>query len=579
MKTTTEIRPQKKKKTSAAYIITMVVVILALAVLICGIVLSRIAEQKTLSRELIKISDGKKIPLFENKDQTGYIASDVSQVDVYDKDGNIAGTLTRGARVEYGVNKYGKAETTLASGESVYIDPSDIVKSVDEVIAPHSEFVRTSVNLRDENGTVLAQLASKGEEVNIIGADCFDENGNVHMYKATVNGADGYIMPKYLVMTESEANEVYDENGIFKKHEGRGDPYGGGNAWSLDYYPWEKASFEDNIMPDQCRSLYICSWMVDQADQYIEIAKQCDINTFIVDIADGTAVGYAGDVMKKYSPTSASYAQYTVEEYKAGIQKLKDAGYYVVGRITTFNDTGYVADHPECAILDETGVPKKVNGVYWPTPYNRETWKYKVELALEAVELMGFHEIQFDYVRFPDLTMGYEKNGTIDYVNTYGETKAEAIQRFLMYATDRLHEAGAYISADVFGECAYNYVTAYGQYWPAISTIVDVISGMPYPDHFGYTDTWKPWEHPYDTLYSWGDCVSSRQSECASPAKVRSWIQAYNAIREPYNTYGPEQVKAEIQGLTDAGVNDGYMTWNGSSSLEKYASLIEAFRV
>ena len=53
---------------------------------------------------------------------------------------------------------------------------------------------------------------------------------------------------------------------------------------------------------------------------------------------------------------------------------------------------------------------------------------------------MGFNEIQFDYVRFPDNTDQYEASGDIDFRNEYGETKAQAIQRFLMYATDILHE-------------------------------------------------------------------------------------------------------------------------------------------
>lgn len=93
---------------------------------------------------------------------------------------------------------------------------------------------------------------------------------------------------------------------------------------------------------------------------------------------------------------------------------------------------------------------------------------------------MGFNEIQFDYVR-PDGTWDYDEAGTIDYRNTNDESKAQAVQRFLQYAADRLHEAGVYVSADVFGECAEKYVTAYGQYWAAISGVVGAISAMPYP--------------------------------------------------------------------------------------------------
>ena len=33
------------------------------------------------------------------------------------------------------------------------------------------------------------------------------------------------------------------------------------------------------------------------------------------------------------------------------MQKIKDAGYYVIGRITTFNDPYFATDHPECLIV------------------------------------------------------------------------------------------------------------------------------------------------------------------------------------------------------------------------------------
>ena len=120
-------------------------------------------------------------------------------------------------------------------------------------------------------------------------------------------------------------------------------------------------------------------------------------------------------------------------------------------------------------------------------------------------------------------------------------------------------------------------MTAYGQYWPAISKVVDAISAMPYPDHFSASGSWRPWEHPYDTLYSWGKSAMARQEETATPAVVRTWIQAYNAIREPYNTYGPDEIAAQIQGLQDAGCTGGYLTWNAAASIDKYTSLMPAF--
>ena len=190
---------------------------------------------------------------------------------------------------------------------------------------------------------------------------------------------------------------------------------------------------------------------------------------------------------------------------------------------------------------------------------------------------MGFDEIQFDYVRFPDGTYQYESSGNINYHNEYDETKAQAIQRFLMYATDELHDAGVYVGADVFGETCGTYVTSYGQYWPAISNVVDVISGMPYPDHFTQNGSYRPWEHPYDTILDWATSAAKRQSETPSPAVARTWIQAYDAIRYPYNTYGAEEVGAEIQALIDGGLSGGFMTWNAACNLNKLESFRSAF--
>ncbi|MBR5011402.1 MAG: hypothetical protein IKY12_02480, partial [Clostridia bacterium] len=507
----------------------------------------------------------------------GYVASLDHEVAYTDENGNPLGTLTRGSKVKFNAGTDGRTEIFTEGSRGYLQEGAFIANNIADVIPAHTLYVRTAVNLRNENGRLLEIFAEKGESVEVTGYDYFEEDGSVHMYRVNYGGEDGYIMPWYLEKTEEASLLNYDGDGNYAIHADREDHYGGGFGANLDYFPREKGEIEGNIMPDECRTLYLVNWRLDEVDDYISIADRSGINAFVVDITDGSSIGYAGDVMKEYCPSGAAAAENTVEEYKAAIQKIKDAGYYVIGRITTFNDTYFIEDHPECAITDNNGDPLKLSGVYWPTPFDRTAWQYKVDLAVEAVELMGFNEIQFDYVRFPDLTSGYEEAGTIDFHNEYGETKAQAIQRFLMYATDILHEHGAYVSADVYGESAYTYVTAYGQYWPAISNVVDVISGMPYPDHFGSTETWRPWEHPYDTLYSWGESVMTRQSETATPAAVRTWIQAYNAIREPYNTYGPDEVAAQIRGLRDSGCTGGYMTWNASSSTDKYTSLIPAF--
>ena len=508
--------------------------------------------------------------------QPGFVAAAGLTAQYCDESGAPLGTLVRGTQVEYELTADGKT-AILLDGVTVYLArDAGIVEQLADCIPVHSLFVKTAVNLRDSDGRLLNAFAEKGTAVEVTGCDYVDQEGNVHMFRVELGEEEGYIMPWYLADNQEAAIANYDD-GDYATHASREDLYGGGGAANLDYFPREKGPIEGNEMPTECRTLYLVNWRLDEVDSYLQIANNSGINAFVVDITDGGSIGYAGEVMKTHCPTGAAAANNTVEEYQAAIKKIKDAGYYVIGRITTFNDSYFVKDHPENAIRDTAGQPLELSGEYWPTPYNRSNWQYKVDLAVEAVELMGFNEIQFDYVRFPDSTWRYEEDGTIDFRNTYGETKAQAIQRFLMYATDILHEKGVYVSADVYGESAFNYVTAYGQYWPAISNVVDAISGMPYPDHFGASGNWRPWEHPYDILYSWGQSVMTRQGETATPAAVRTWIQAYDAIREPYNTYGADEVYAQIKALRDSGCLGGFMTWNALSSLDKYTVMMPAF--
>ena len=559
--------------------LTAVILVLIIAAIIggCGILESNNESTMTGTVPPVYTEAPASTPTEPPKQwKTGYLSSLEPEAAYYHEDGTPLGTLLRGTLVEYESTPDG--QITILLGDTVVSlqKGATVVADIADIIPTHTLYVRTAVNLADREGKLLAAFAAKGTAAEVIGYDYLQEDGQAHMYRVACNGQEGYIRPWYLASTAEEAIANYD-NGSYAIHADREDQYGGGGAADLDYYPRVKGTLENNEMPDECRALYLASWSIEQVDAYLEIAAGSSVNAFVVDIVDGGAVGYASDVMHTYCPSGAAAAHNTVEAYQEAIQKLKDAGYYVIGRIAAFNDSYFAKDHPEYAIANLQGEPMKLSGEYWPSPFCRTVWQYKVDLAVEAVERMGFHEIQFDYVRFPDNTWRQEKTQTIDFRNAYGETKAQAIQRFLMYAADRLHEQGAYVSADVYGESAYTYVTAYGQYWPAISNVVDVISGMPYPDHFALSGSWLPWKHPYDTLYSWGQHVMNRQSETATPAVVRTWIQAYNATRAPYNVYGPDEVTAQINALRDAGCTGGVMTWNAGASVDKYTRLMPAF--
>ena len=190
---------------------------------------------------------------------------------------------------------------------------------------------------------------------------------------------------------------------------------------------------------------------------------------------------------------------------------------------------------------------------------------------------MKFNEIQLDYVRFPEDAYRMSKSKNTDFKNVYNEEKAETIQNFLMYATDELHKKEVYLSVDVFGECSNTYVTAYGQYWPAISNIVDVVSSMPYTDHFDRNDS-TYWTNPYKTVYNWAKTTAKRQTEIATPAIARTWITAYDTpYWNPTVNYDASKISDQAQALVDAGLTGGFITWNGKSNLNKYTQIKAAF--
>ncbi len=515
-----------------------------------------------------------------------YLANNQSEITLYTLDYNETLQIARGTKVEIieSITNENKEYYKIKYNNTEYlVFKENVVNSEDDIILEKEMYARTPVTIYESEDSIkILGMAKKGEKLDIVGYNKVNEDGSISMYKIKYNDIDGYVYGKYLVNNKELSLVNYDEDGNYQIHKKRGDSFGGGDAGNLDYYPYEKAKFENNVMPDEVRALYLNSGVVSNVDAYIKIAKNSGINAFVVDIKDNTSPAYPAKAMQEYSITNYNKAINSYETYKKAIKKLKDEGFYVIGRITVFKDSYYAKDHPEDTIKDNnTNSSYNHDGSYWPSAFKRNVWEYNVKLAIESVQEMGFNEIQFDYVRFPDRTGNLEKKGVINFGNVYKEDKAQAIQQFVMYACDEIHKHNAYVSIDVFGESAHNYVTAYGQYWAAISNVADVISGMPYPDHFSaheYGFNEVVWTIPYKLLNLWGNnFVMKRQKEIPTPAIVRTWIQTYDTYKNPKVIYDSYMIKEEIKGLYDAGLKGGFMTWNGSSNISKYDSVKSAF--
>ena len=548
--------------------------------------------------------DNSLIPILKIKEKTMYLASNINEVTLYieevkeendeDKKSKILKEdkkIGRGVKVTTDEKKLTYEEVVYQKikldGKVYYVNEANLTKNKLDVVKEKSIFIRTATSiLENMTNRKIVEFAKKGEEVEVVGYDDVDNNGNVLIYKVKYHDKEGYIYGKYISFDKESSLKNYEEAKYNPIHEKVKNSYDGGDAIKLDFYPNEKPSFENNKMPDAVYALYLNSGtnVIGNIDSYIEFAKDTKINAFVVDIKDNETPAYPAKTFNELSKSNYDAAVNSYEDYKKAITKLKESGFYVIGRITTFKDSLYIKDHPEDAILDKsTGRPFLHNGSYWPSAYNRNVWYYTLSLAREAVQEFGFNEINFDYVRFPDRMNSIMSR--LDLKNNYNEDKTEAIQRFVQYVTDGLHDMNVYVSIDVFGESTNaTYTTAYGQYWPAISNVADAISGMPYPDHFaaGSYGIAKPWNNPYLLMKYWGSYAMDRQKECPTPAKVRTWIQAYDVMGYVDSNginYNAKEVEQEIRGLYDSGAKDGYITWLANSSLGKYQNQKQAFQI
>ena len=510
-----------------------------------------------------------------------YLAGDTNKVTTYimDEDNSFKenSELVRGKKVIYSGKKVNMNDNEYLlikfDNKEYYVNAKQLVKNVKDVVLEKERYVRTSVTVyENETDSKIASFIKKGNKLDITGYDKLLDDGNVNMYKIKYNDTEGYVYSKYLVNDKESADSVYNENGVYDIHKDRkfkGRELYGGKASTLDYYPYERVEFEDNKLLKKAKTMYLNAGTIGSIDSYLKIAKENGVNAIVVDIKDG-ALAYSSNVAKEISPTAYATAINDNSSYKSAIDKIKDAGIYAIGRIVVFNDVHYGKDHPDDCISSTA------SSRLWPSAYSRGAWYYNVELAKEAVKEMGFNEIQFDYVRFPEDAYNMSIKGNSDFKNKYDEEKAEAVQNFLFYATDQIHKVGAYLSVDVFGECSGEYVTAYGQYWPAISNIVDAISSMPYTDHFGRSvDTWT---NAYQTVYNWAKGAATRQKEIPTPAVARTWITAYDTpYWKPTVIYNASKIEDQVRALYDAGLDGGFITWNSASSLAKYEQIKTAF--
>jgi hypothetical protein len=211
-------------------------------------------------------------------------------------------------------------------------------------------------------------------------------------------------------------------------------------------------------------------------------------------------------------------------------------------------------------------------GLAWVNPYHHELWDYNIGLAEELAK-MGFGEIQFDYIRFPEPYASLPKQVFPD---SKGVTKPDVLAAYLKEANARLDKVGARTTADIFGlVTTVGGPLEVGQYWEKISPVVDVVLPMVYPSHYPRGDLGLavPNAEPYKVLHISLSRAKQRDQKLGikDPEHIRPWLQAFT-LGKP--AYGPAEIEAQKKGTYDAGY-DGWVLWNPGSKYEPFLPALE----
>lgn len=232
---------------------------------------------------------------------------------------------------------------------------------------------------------------------------------------------------------------------------------------------------------------------------------------------------------------------------------------YVIARVVTFKDDPLTKARPDLATKSKDGVIwRDAEKLGWANPYLHEVWDYNIAIAKE-IAILGFDEVQFDYIRFPS-----DGNVSAIYFTPphTADSRAAALRGFLNEVNKALKPYPIFISADIFGMVVWTHDDmGIGQRLEDFAPRVDYLQPMVYPstfssDNLGYKD---PPAHPYEIIYR-----SVKNAATRVPTPIRPWLQAYSIRNAPY---GLAEYLLQKKGANDAG-SAGWTFWNAGGSYD-----------
>ncbi len=245
-----------------------------------------------------------------------------------------------------------------------------------------------------------------------------------------------------------------------------------------------------------------------------------------------------------------------VKDMKAMVAALKEKNLYLIARIVVFKDNLLATAKPEWAVRTKRGeIFRDRERLRWVDPFRREVWDYNIAVAKIAAEL-GFDEVQFDYVRFPD------NRGVAFSQPANEDTRTQTITAFLETAHRALQPYNVMVGADIFGYVCWNTNdTDIGQKIGPLVNAVDVVCPMVYPSGYtwGIPNYRNPVKHPYEIVYL--SLKRAQERTGVSPLRFRPWIQAFRDYAYGGGDFTEERMAIQIKAARDFGAS-GFMFWN-----------------
>ena len=324
--------------------------------------------------------------------------------------------------------------------------------------------------------------------------------------------------------------------------------------------------------PGIVRGLYVNRFAAQSTKrmrQLIQMADETEVNALIIDIKDEFGLNYESKDPKVQRNAGKAGV---IKNLGALLDTLKAHKILAVARIVVFKDSVTARVNPEWDIRKADGSPwRDKKGMLWVNPYNRDLWDYNLRVAEEAVKL-GFGEVQFDYIRFPE---PYKSLPQQVFPGSNNEPKPAALAEYLSTARARLSKLGVRTTADIFGlVTTVPGALEVGQEWEKVAPVTDVLLPMVYPSHYppGSFNIPRPNADPYKTVFIAISKAHDRNIKLGlSGERVRPWLQAFTLGKPPY---GADEVREQKRAVYDAGY-DGWVLWHPGSKYEPFLAGLE----